>query len=402
MTLFVALASLLALGALAFVLPPLLRERGGAARARESANAAIYRAELAELRAERARGALDEQEYRRAVGELEQRVLAETARAEGEARGGRRPGAALAIGVLLPLATAAGYVAFGTPLALDPQVRAARAPSPGDLHSLVEQLWERMQRDPQDADGWALLGRSLAALGDHARAAQAFAEGARRDPSDAALLADYAEALALARGRRLEGEPLALARRALELDPDHVKALALAGAGEYQAGNPAAAVRYWERLLARISAESEFARELRSSLDEARRLAGEAQARKSPAPGGAAAVAVSGIVSLDPKLAARVAPGDTVFVIARPAEGGRMPLAVARTTVAELPYRFRLDDSMAMVPGAKLSAQSRIVVAARVSRSGNAAPQKGDIEGVSALVAPGASDVRVVMARTIE
>lgn len=402
MTLFVAFAALLVLGALAFVLPPLLRTRDPAASRRDAANAEIYRAELAELAAERERGALADQEYARAVRELESRIVTEAAQAERETRAGRRPVAALAIAVLLPLAAALGYATFGTPVALDPEVREARAPSRDHIEGLIERLWERMHRHPEDADGWALLGRSLAALGDHARAAQAFAEGVRRAPEDASLLADYADALALSRGRRLEGEPLALARRALELDPDHPKALALAGAAEHQAGDYAAAVRHWERLLSLIPADSDFARELRPTLAEARRLAGAAAQDKAAAPKAGAAGALTGIVSLDPKLAAQVAPEDTVFVVARPADGGRMPLAVARTTVAQLPYRFRLDDSMAMAGGAKLSAQAKVVVAARVSRSGNAMPQKGDIEGVSAPVAPGANDVRVVMARVIE
>ncbi|MEW5863678.1 MAG: c-type cytochrome biogenesis protein CcmI [Pseudomonadota bacterium] len=402
MTLFVAFAALLVLGALAFVLPPLLRARDPAASRREAANAAIYRAELAELAAERERGALADEEYARAVRELQSRIVTEAAQAEREARAGRRPVTAFAIAVLLPLAAALGYAWLGTPLALDPEVREAKMPSRDNLAGLVERLRERMQRQPEDVDGWALLARSLAALGDYERASQAFAEGVRRAPADASLLADYADALALARGRRLEGEPLALAKRALELDPDHPKALALAGAGEYQAGNPAAAVRYWERLLSLIPADSDFARELRASLDEARRLAGASAPGETASPKAVAAGALAGIVSLDPKLAGRVAPDDTVFVIARPAEGGRMPLAVARTTVAQLPYRFRLDDSMAMAGGAKLSAQAKVVVAARVSRSGNAMPQKGDIEGISAPVAPGASDVRVVMARVIE
>ncbi|MCX7960899.1 MAG: c-type cytochrome biogenesis protein CcmI [Burkholderiales bacterium] len=400
MTLFFALATLLLVGALAFVLPPLLRARESQPAAREAANAEVYRAELAELAAERARGALGEEDYRRARQALEARVLAESVQAKDvSVRGGRRPAAAVAIALLVPLAAAGGYLVFGTPIALDPQVRKARMPPPGHMEALVEQLWERMHRAPDDPEGWALLGRSLAALGDNERAVRAFAEGARRAPQDAALLADYAEALAVSRGRELAGEPLALVRRALEVDPEHPKALALAGAGEYQSGNYAGAVRHWERLLARLPADSDLARELRESLDEARRLAATPGERGASS---AAPVALTGVVSLDPKLAASVSPTDTVYVIARPAEGGRMPLAVARTTVAALPYRFRLDDSMAMAPGATLSTQQKVVVVARVSRSGGPARQKGDIEGVSAPVAPGASDVRVVMSQVIE
>jgi cytochrome c-type biogenesis protein CcmH len=401
MTEFAALAALLAAIALAFLLPPLLRARpGSAAAARDDPNAAIYREQLAELAAERERGALGEEEYRRALRELERRVAAEAADAGAAAP--RRPhaAAAIAIGVLLPLFAALGYWKVGTPEALSPQAREAAHPSREQIEGLVERLWEKMHGSPDDAEGWALLARALAALEQHERAMQAFARAVQLEPNDAWLLADYADALAVSRGRRLEGEPLALARRALALEPRHPKALAMVAAGESQAGNHAAAAGYWRQLLELVPPDSDLAQQLKSSLAEAERLAAAA------APEGKAKAsrprALRGVVSLDPKLAALAAPGDTVYVIARAAGDARMPLAVARTTVAALPYRFSLDDSMAMAPGARLSAQKKVVVAARISRSGNPLPQKGDIEGLSAPVAPTASDVRVVIARVIE
>lgn len=408
MTLFVILAALFAAVALAFVLPPLLRAaRPAAATARDEVNALIYREQLAELHAERERGAMGEEQFQRAVRDLERRIVAEAGAATEAAPQGPHALAAVVVALAIPLLAGLGYWRLGAPDAMRPGATEAMAqPGAGELNDMVEKLWDRLQKSPGDPDGWALLGRSLAALGQHERAAQAFARAAQLLPNDANVLSDYADALAVTRGRRLEGEPMALARRALAADPQHLKALALVGAGEFQAGNHAAAAGYWRKVLAMVPPDSEFARQLQESLEEAQRLAAAggptAPAGKAPAKKPAAKLAgLSGTVSLDPKFAGAAAPGDIVFVIARPADGGRMPLAVARTTVSALPYRFTLDDSMAMAPGMRLSEQSRVIVAARISKSGNPIAQKGDIEGTSAPVSPSASGVEVVISRAV-
>jgi cytochrome c-type biogenesis protein CcmH len=164
-----------------------------------------------------------------------------------------------------------------------------------------------------------------------------------------------------------------------------------------------------------VPEDSEFARSVAGSIAEARQLGGGALAQKETAPvkgketrsGNQAQSqkgnqSLQGIVSIEPALAARLSPGDTVFVLARPVSGSRMPLAIARTTVAALPYRFTLDDSMAMAAGATISSHAKVVVAARVSKSGTAVPQKGDIEGTSDPVAPGTSGVNVVLSRIVD
>ena len=190
--------------------------------------------------------------------------------------------------------------------------------------------------------------------------------------------------------------------RALQLMPENrellvelVKTLAIAGRAAFETRDYAGAIGFWEQILPFAPPESEFARTVSESIAEARQLAGTAPAAK-------AASALQGSVSLDPKLRGKVSPGDTVFVLARPAEGSRMPLAVVRTTVEKLPFSFTLDDSMAMAAGATSSSHAKVVVVARVSRSGNAAPQKGDIEGISAPVAPGASGIKVSLSRVID
>lgn len=415
MTLFWGIAAALTAAALAFLLPPLLRRRTTAPDLRVTANAAIYREQLEELAAELQRGSLSREEFERASREVEHRIIAEHAGSGPAPATHRRPvGTAIAIGLLLPLAVALGYWQLGNPVAMtDAASGAAHTVSRDQMEALVERLAARLEQTPADAEGWTLLGRSLVVLGRYERGAQAYARAAQLGPPDANLLADYADALAMAQGRKFEGEPYAIVKRALKIDPEHVKSLALAGSAEFEARNYAAAIGYWERILKIAPPQSEFARSVTASIAEARTLAGgalaqapapapkKAAAAKAPAAAGSGA-SVQGVVSIEPALAAGLSPGDTVFVLARPASGSRVPLAVARTTVGALPYRFTLDDSMAMAQGATLSSQPKVVVAARVSKSGNAVAQKGDIEGASEPVAPGASGVKVVLSRIVD
>jgi len=417
MTVFLALAAALTAAALAFVLPPLLRRRTAAPDARTAANAAIYREQLEELGAELQRGALTREEFERASREIEHRIVAEHDAAGAgapEAARHRAPvGAALAVGLVVPLVAALGYWQLGNPVALSASAQdPAHSVSAEQMEPLVERLSARMQQRPDDAEGWMLLGRSLSVLGRYERAAEAYAKAAKLMPDNADLLADYADTLAMARGRRLEGEPFEIVQRALKADPQQLKALALAGSAEFERGNYAAAIDYWERVLKITAPNSEFARLVAESVAEARSLSGEKLARKeAPAVKGdqtrpkqtaASVQSLQGVVSIDAALAAKAAPGDAVFILARPASGQRMPLAVQKITVAQLPYRFVLDDSMAMAPGATISSQAQVVVVARVSKAGGAAPAKGDIEGVSAPVKPGASGVQVVISKIID
>jgi cytochrome c-type biogenesis protein CcmH len=433
MMLFWAIAAALTAAALLFLLPPLLRRRTTAPDARVAANAAIYREQLDELAAELQRGALTQEEFERDSREIEHRIVSEYGKPAIPQPAGWRPNtaAALAVGLLLPVVVVLGYLQLGNPDAVGGAAAgAAQGPghtvTPEQMESLVQRLADRLQQTPDDAEGWMLLGRSLNVLQRYDRAAEAYARAVKLAPGDAGLLADYADTLAMAHGRSLEGEPFALIKRALEIDPEHVKALALAGTAEFDRRNYAGAIAYWERILKIVPPESEFARSVEGSIAEARTLGGSALAQKDARPvegkqatAGKQSAAVGkpataekqaaagnqslqGTVSIDPALAAGLSPGDTVFVLARPVSGSRMPLAIARTTVAALPYRFTLDDSMAMAAGATISSQAQVVVAARVSRSGTAVPQKGDIEGTSAPVAPGAKGVNVVLSRIVD
>ena len=275
------------------------------------------------------------------------------------------------------------------------------------IAAMVDSLAARMKERPDDGEGWTMLARSYTVLGRFGEAVPAYAKAAALQPSNAGLLADYADAVAAQKGTVGNPETLALIDRALAADPKHPKALALAGTAAYDRGDFAGAVARWQKIADSLPPGSELLAQVQASISEAKERVGgaaapTASATVSPAAadkGASAAAAdvsaVAGTVSLDPSLAAKAAPGDTVFVFARAAEGPRMPLAVKRATVADLPLTFRLDDSMAMSPAAKLSGASSVIVGARISKSGNAMPQPGDLSGESKPVQPGTGGIAV-------
>jgi cytochrome c-type biogenesis protein CcmH len=259
-------------------------------------------------------------------------------------------------------------------------------PDAAQLEAMVARLAAKLRENPDDAEGWKLLGRSYSVMGRFPEAVDAYAKAAQRAPRDAQLLADFADVLAMARGQRLEGEPARLVERALEIDPKNLKALALAGTAAYERQDYAGAATLWGRMLPLVPPDSEDARMIAGNVEEAKKLAGI-----GAHPG------VRGTVRLAPALAKQVKPNDIVFVFARAAEGPPMPLAVLRAKAAELPLAFNLNDSMAMAQGLTVSAHPRVVVTARVSKSGSAKPTPGDLQGASAPVANDASDVRVLI-----
>lgn len=264
---------------------------------------------------------------------------------------------------------------------------------------MVEALAEKLKSKPDDAEGWAMLARSYATLGRHAESVPAYAKALALSPRDAPLMADYADALALQQERRLSGKPQEWIDKALALDSAQPKARLLAGTAAFDRKDYVTAIRHWEQAASSAPPDSALAQQARAGLDEARQLAGLKPTDGTAAPDKGARIA--GTVSLAPALAAKARPDDTVFIFARPAQGARMPLAMLKRQVKDLPFRFELDDSLAMSPQARLSSASEVVVTARISRSGQAQPQPGDLEGASAAVVLGRSDLQLNIDRVL-
>jgi cytochrome c-type biogenesis protein CcmH len=425
----IVIGALIAL-ALAFVLPALVKQRGEDDKtSRAQANVLIYRDQLSELDADLDSGTISAEQHAAGRRELEKRALEDTLAAVNEAapaRPGRGRWAPVALAVLIPVAAVGLYLKVGTPGAIAPQAAAMQAgaapasPEGGSPHStsfdairaMAEQLAARLKDNPDDGAGWAMLARSYNVLGRFAEAADAYARAEKLLPPDAQLLADHADALAMSQGQTLDGEPMALLQRALKTDPANFKALALMGTAAFDRKDYKGAVTYWEKVVRTAPADSEFTQSLQASLEEARALAeGRTPVAALPsimpaapeaaAPAAASAAQVSGQVKLAPALAAKVAPNDTLFIFARAEQGPRMPLAILSLKAGDLPAQFSLDDSNAMAPGMKLSAFPAVMVFARVSKSGNASAQSGDLEGSAGPLKPGAQNIQITIDKLI-
>lgn len=414
MTVFIIMATLLLFAVLAALIAPLVRNRRQtpAPAPALASNARVYGEQLAELDAELESGAITPDQWTASRNEIERRVLEEE-NATPATSGGKSPIMAVVLGVTIPLLAVALYALVGTPAALSPAARdtqdAAHSVTLEQINAMIGRLAEKLDANPQDTDGWIMLGRSNAALGRYQDAANAYAKASAQRPRDASLLADYADILGMANGRNLSGEPSAILARALKVDPDNVKALALSGTAAFERKDYRIAVRQWQKAADLVQEDSEFRQSLLGSIAEARGHLGQnvattsaaapASTANSPSRNSAQGAVIQGTVRLSAAMAKSANPDDTVYVFARAAQGPRMPLAVIRRKVSELPFSFSLDDTMAMTPDLKLSGFPQVVVVARISASGLANPQKGELEAVSNPVPPTSKGVTLEIAK---
>jgi len=316
----------------------------------------------------------------------------------------------------VPVCATLLYLHLGNPQGLSAPKHAAVDASSISLEqfkSMTDKLAARMENNPNDSVGWMMLGRAYKSLERYADAIKALERAEKLDPRNPEILVEYAEAIALFRGGKLDGAPTGLLESALKIAPDNEKALTLAGTAAFGRHDYASAIRYWQRLVAKIPSDSELGRALSSGIAEAKaRAAGkapvagapqrepdtsEAPLASAPQRGPDATKAVSGVVHLSPAFVAKASPEQTVFIFARAAQGPRMPLAVLKKQVKDLPVAFKLDDSMAMTPGLELSSFPQVIIGARISKSGTAMPAPGDLVGASKPIEPGASGVVVVI-----
>lgn len=399
MVVFWILAALMTLVALAFVLVPLLRPRAATGPSALDANLAALRSQRREIDADVASGVLPADAREEAIGDLVERAQQDLEpRAAGPAAATRKPWiAAVAAGIAVPLIALGTYLAVGTPGAANPgPARGGAKFDDKQIVAMVESLARKVRDRPDDAQGWALLARSMAALGRFGEASEAYERVAKLVPNDAQVLADYADVLAMAQGS-LRGRPYELAKQALEIDPRHEKALALAASAATDAGDFATALRYWEELARVLPPGSTDEGQVRTIIAEVRAKAADV----ARGPGAPDSKSVSGLVSVAPEVAPKVAAGDTLFIYARAEGGPRFPLAILRGSAKQLPMRFALDDTMAMTPNTRLSSAQAVRIEARISRSGDALPQPGDLVGTSAVVKPGARDVTIVVDKVL-
>ena len=425
MLVFWLLALTMTAAALVLLVPPLLRDRTAQHDAPDSArdaNVALYRERLAELDRERDRGEIGADRYAALREDLERGLLADVdaapaAHAAGGA--GRRPPPrwmAAAVGLTVPVCGLGIYLWLGSPQGIDPRVQQPRAVAGGpesatDVEAMVDSLAAKLAADPGNAEGWLLFARSRVVQERFREAVTAFERAHALLGDSPALLTDWAEAEAGVAGNRFPASALDRLDRALELDPDHEKALWLGGFAAARNGRTDTAIARWERLLARQppgSREESIVTELLAQVRGAGRPApavrsGAVESAESATGTGAGSIARIVVeVGLAPDLAIELDAGEPVFVFARPPSGTGPPVAVARTTVGALPATIPLDESNAMIPSRSLASVEYVQVVARVARSGTANRTSGDVEGGAGPVAVAdTAPVRVVISQIV-
>ena len=407
MTAFWIAAGLLTALVLALLCRPLLHRRDATGASRKALNAAIYRDQMAELERDLQSGVLSRDDYAVARDELERRVLEDVAADDTPTDTRRRlPRSAVGLAVLLPAAAVGLYFVLGTPAALDPARVAGieQAPSQADIEKMVAALAAKLDKEPNNPQGWVMLGRSYRVMGRLDEAEKAFGRAGPVMESEPALMLELAELSADRNEGRVEGHARELLLRVLKDAPENPQALVIAGTDAFFRKDFAAAIRHWEKVLALVPPDSEDATNLTAGIERARAQLGQGTAAARPATAtpvkDAAASAVKGRVELAPGVHA--APDDTVFIFARAFDGPRMPLAVIRTKASALPMDFTLDDSLAMSPDLRLSGAAQLRLEARVSRSGDALARPGDFTASVGPVKPGTRGLRLVIADPVK
>jgi len=286
MILFWLVCSVFVVIALAFLLPPLLERSGdvraGSDRERREANIAIYRDQLSELENDLQNGIVSQQQFEQDRDEIERRLLEDVQLVESTGKPAavaKKRGVVYLLALGLPVVAVLFYLKVGDLKAISPvQAQAptgqmqSNARSQQQIDANVSALAERLKANPSDGDGWVMLARSYSSMERFGEAAGAYAKATELKPSDADLWAEYAFASAMASGRQLEGQPMEFVNKALQIDPENLKALQLAGNAAFQKQDYKQAVAYWERVLKKVPAGSEVAQSIQLRIDEAKSL----------------------------------------------------------------------------------------------------------------------------------
>ena len=406
---FWAVAAIFVAIAFAFLLPPLFKKRDTSnIVARKDLTVTVYQDQFAELDNDLKNEVISQDQYAQAKTDLEKNLLEDIGKAEKAddfeldklSSTGNKVGA-LVIVLVIPVVVFNLYGKWGAGVeAIDPasipeEVKVAQQQhnQKETIENMLGQLEQRLKDDPNDGEGWFMLARSYQFLKRYDDAVNAFEKSLPLGGSQSAdVLSSYADAIAMAANRVLTKKAVDVLKQAVAINPTHVKSLWLIGTAAYQNKNNEEALKYWERLHAVLEPGSDDANQIAMNIGEVRSLLGLPPMAANPVTASPVAASsnqpmsdarVQGSISLSGGVAAKASPEDTVFVFARAASGPRMPLAIIRKQVKDIPFDFTLDDSLAMNASMKLSSYPQVIVGARISKTGNAMPQPGDLQGLS-------------------
>ena len=394
--LFVLIALGIALCVAVVFLWVLMRERKPVTQASQAkANAKVYRDQISDLDREHDSGHISDQEWQQSRDELSLRLLEDTSAVDDPAAKTEKPAiwTAVVLAVALPLGSMGLYMWVGQPEALNPlALKTPDQVDPKDLAKMAQTLAEKLKDKPDNLQGWVMLGRTYRTLENFDAALKAY-DSALKLSADDDLKLERIEIIAMQRQGQFEGEPWNVIREILQRDPQHFGALLTAGSASYAEGKFADALKFWEQARKPLDANNPDLEGLESAIAAVRERLGMPPTKATPA--ATSGLNVTGQVNLSASLKSKASPNDVVFIYATPANGDRMPLAIFKTTVSQLPLNFTLDDSTAMTPDRKLSAAGEVMVKVRVSKSGNAMPQSGDLSGSLGPVKVGAKGLKL-------
>jgi cytochrome c-type biogenesis protein CcmH len=387
---FIAAFLLLAL-VLFLLLRPFIFSGMGEETSRRQMNAAIYREELDKLVAEHAAGLINADEYEMSHAEMRQRLFQDTSEEDDRSVMGSSKKVVIGLCVFIVLLSSAMYFSLGDVIRIA-QYNEQRPTTQAGVEKMVAEFALKMEKDPGNLKGWAMLARSYRILGRNQDAANAYARAGSFINDDPELLAEYADTLASVSNGNFSGKPLALINQALKIDPNNLLALWLSGSASFAAQNYKAAVQAWERLANQLPPGSEEARASQGSIAEARSKGGLTSTIASV--GGSKGI--SGKIELSAELKSQVKPSDTVLVIARQ-PGERMPVAVLKVAVGDFPMNFVLTDALAMNPNMPISKLSEVAIEVRISKTGMAKPEAGDLMSSVQTVKVGSNQVKLLI-----
>lgn len=393
MTSFVISTLLLLILVLVLLLRPLFFPAKESSTSRRQMNATIYREELDKLEADRLAGTVDSDSYEQTHAEMRQRLFQDTDEADDHAVLGSPKKTIIGICLFVAVLSAGFYFYLGDAAQIA-QKSPEKPMTQESVEKMVDEFAAKMDKEPDNLKGWAMLARSYRILGRNTEAANAYARAGSFVDSDPQLLADYADVLAANANGNFAGKPQQLINKALAQDPNNLLALWLSGTAAFNAQNYKAAVQSWERLAKQLPADSDEARAIAASIAEARSKGGLAPASKPVISNQGAGV--TGQVEIAPELKSKIKAGDVLMVIARK-PGERMPVAVLKTPVTAFPISFVLNDALAMSPNALISQLPEVSVEVRISKTGMAMPESGDLISAPQTIKVGASNARLII-----
>jgi len=389
MTSFLISAFLLLVLVLVLLLRPFIFPPKVEATSRRQMNAAIYREELDKLEIERAAGSINDADYEITHAEMRKRLFQDTNEEDDRSVMGSSKITVIGLCVFITVLSAGFYFSLGDATRI--AEKNTQQPMTQDgVEKMIIEFAAKMEQDPTNLQGWAMLARSYRILGRNEEAAKAYERSGNFIDSDPQLLADYADVLASNANGSFAGKPLKLINQALKLDPNNLLALWLSGTVSYAAGNYKAAVQTWEKLAQQLPPGTEDARSIESSIADARAKGGLSSKASVNTKG------ISGKIEIAADIKSKVRSGDIVMVIARK-PGERMPVAVLKVPVSEFPMSFSLTDALAMNPSSPLSQLAEAAIEVRISKTGMAKPEAGDLISAPQTVKVGSNNIRLVI-----